>query len=302
MAIKPDPIILKKLALVKQIYQRALVSSTSQQNEVGRILSVIEFDLAVETVLKAIIDALDPRSSPKDEKSFPQYVDKAEKLLSNEPLSLPDKRNIKYVHDIRNYAQHRGQSPSESDVNDCRTYVRDFLHNTTQEVWGLAFEKISLADLIQNAMIKGFLAEAEALLAQSSYKEATLAAVRGMTRATDLVKRAILGRVHRPEKEVIVSQGRHQKPSKEIYRTLEETRESLAYVALGLDYVGFLRYEKLLRKFNITVHVYDDGLSRYYAPGLDEITCDEAETLITYCIDTVVQIENKVGNLDKPFE
>ncbi len=233
MAIKPDPIILKKLALVKQIYQRALVSSTSRQNEVGRILSVIEFDLAVETVLKAIIDALDPRSSPKDEKSFPQYVDKAEQLLSNEKLSLPDKRNIKYVHDIRNYAQHRGQSPSESDVNDCRTYVRDFLHNTTQEVWGLPFEKISLADLIQNAMIKGFLAQAETLLAESSYKEAALAAVMGMTRATDLVKRAILGRVHRPEKQVIVSQGRHQKPSKEIYQTIEETREALTYVALG---------------------------------------------------------------------
>ncbi len=62
-----------------------------------------------------------------------------------------------------------------------------------------------------------------------------------------------------------------------------------------------MRYEKLLRKFNITVNVYDDGLSRHYAPGLDEITGGETEALITYCIDTIVQIENKVGNLDRPF-
>src|SRR5262249_12091804 len=89
-------------------------------------------------------------------------------LLRSAPCpcsAVPDRRNILHVHDIRNDAQHRTKYPTGSEVNDCRTYVRDFLQKIVSGVWGLEFKRISTAGLIQQRGLRGVLSEADAALA-----------------------------------------------------------------------------------------------------------------------------------------
>ncbi len=62
MADPIDEETLERLTIVKQLYNHAVVQSESQHHLVSKIMSVISFDLAVETMLKIIIGFL---SSPQ---------------------------------------------------------------------------------------------------------------------------------------------------------------------------------------------------------------------------------------------
>ncbi|CAN5725256.1 hypothetical protein BH24ACI2_BH24ACI2_01210 [soil metagenome] len=60
MLISLDVVTRKKLILVKQIYQRALIQAQAKHSYVDCIFAVVGFDLANETVLKAVVSALNP--------------------------------------------------------------------------------------------------------------------------------------------------------------------------------------------------------------------------------------------------
>jgi len=122
-----DQVTLKKLVLIKQLYQRAEIQSFSESN-VDRIMAVTTFDLAIETALKAVIRSLDHSKTPSD--GFESFLQQAENLLSKKSdgamKEIPDRAHVKSVHSIRNDIQHEAQVPDKSVVSDCRTYTRDF--------------------------------------------------------------------------------------------------------------------------------------------------------------------------------
>ena len=160
MNISVDPITRKKLIIVKQLYQNAMIQSESHHSMISRLLSVIGFDLAIETVLRAIVGSLDSSKSPANE--FQGLVQQCDNLMTIAGYNVvPDKANIQYIHSIRNDAQHKAKYPNESDVSDCRTYARDFLRRLVVELWGLDFEQISLIDVIQHEKVRQYLIEAE---------------------------------------------------------------------------------------------------------------------------------------------
>jgi len=304
MSFTADNIILKRLIVVKQLYQQSLAHARSN-NDASRIMAVIGFDLTVETLLKVIIGALDPHGNPKkDEFAFHQYRDKAEQLMLDNGLSqVPHKRNIAYVHDLRNSAQHKAKYPSEIEVNDSRTYIRDFLQKVLFQVWGLSIESLSLTDLIQHKVVRECFIKAETLLGERDYTEAVLWATGGLRKAMDLVRRSILHESRSySDKAVMIKEHGRQVASRDVYRTFQETRETLLYVMLGLNYVEHLRYQTVMKDIGGHAEVYDDGGHRFYlTEGLLKIDSQTSEYLIRYCIDTVVQIESRAGDITKPF-
>jgi hypothetical protein len=304
MSLAADPITLKRLGLVKQFYQQSLRHSTSQ-NGISPIMAVIGFDLAVESLLKTIIAVLDPHSNPKAERTFYEYRDKADTLMQGSGLnSLPDKRNITHVHDLRNSCQHRAQIPSESEVSDCRTYIRDFLQQVLSQVWGLSIEGISLTDLIQHRLVKECLVKAETLFAQPDYPEAVLWALAGLNKAMDMARSSLVGHTfHYSNEALVIEKSGQQRPSRDMYQSFQGMQEIMLHTVLGLNYIECLRHQGIIRKLGIGATVYDDGDRRFYtSTALKEIDRDTAESLIRHCIDTVVQIENRAGSLDRPFQ
>jgi hypothetical protein len=97
MPIPLDVITRKKLILVRQIYQRAVIQSDALHSDFDRIMSLIAFDLANETALKAVVGALEP-NKPTD-KDFQGIIQQVDSLLAKKGLpEVPDKAKIQHVH------------------------------------------------------------------------------------------------------------------------------------------------------------------------------------------------------------
>lgn len=299
MPIRVDPITHKKLILVKQLYQQAVVQSASQHSIVGRIMSVIGFDLAVETVLKAVVGSLEPSKVPSD--GFQGLVQQAEALLVKASCNpVPDRANIQYVHSIRNDAQHKAKYPNESDVSDCRTYTRDFLRKIIADVWGLSFEEISLTDIVQHKKVKEFLVNAERALGQGDYQQAVEQAAAGLTFALGRVKTAVVGPTSHFVDSFVMGDGFGELASdiqgRDAYRAFVRMQETLLYVALGMNYADYMHYSR------IAGEVYFAGSGEPVYQGMKEhIDTSDAEFVVAYCTDAVIQVESRVGSLDAPF-
>lgn len=297
MTITVDAITHKKLILVKQLYQQAVVQSTSLHSITGRIMSVIGFDIAVETVLKAVVSSLDSSKIPPD--NFQGLIQQCDDLLPKAGYNpVPDKANIQHVHSIRNDAQHKAKYPNESDVSDCRTYTRDFLQKIISDVWGLSFESVSLTDVIQHVKVKEFLVNAERAKSQDDYQQAVKQAAAGLTLALIYVKRAIVGRTPSFARAFLMEDSFGKpKSDGDTYRAFERMQETLLYVALGLNYADYMRYRQIAGDV-----IFGVGSTTPLYAGLKEpIIADDAEFVVAYCTDKVVQIENLVGNLEAPF-
>ena len=298
MPIPVDPITRKKLILVKQLYQQAVVQSTSQHSVVSRIMSVIVFDLTIETVLKAVVGSLDTSKVPAGK--FQGLIQQSDILLAKADCSpVPDKANIQHVHSIRNDAQHKARYPNESDVSDCRTYTRDFLQKIITDVWGLAFDKISLTDIIRHDKVREFLIDAEAALSQGDYPQAVQHAAYGLTWALNCVKTAVLGSTPVEARGIIAIDRDGKRIGRwgeiGLYDAFRRTQEILLHVALGMNYAHYVRYKRIAGDVFFTkTLVYTQGRK-------ESIDANDAEFVVAYCIDTVVQIESRVGSLDAPL-
>jgi hypothetical protein len=304
-----DKSTLDRLVLVKQLYQQGLVQSNSRHNLASRIMSVISFDLAVETMLRLIIHVLDPKSTPnvKNERNFPQYRDYADKLMIADNLGpLPDKRRISDVHDIRNGAQHNAQYPDITQVSDCRTYIRDFLHQVTIQIWKLPFDKISLTNLVQHNQAKKFLVAAEESLANKDYNEASKQAVAAIEWTLNQAAQDMVGQgeSNKVQGEIVVNEhGRqNERLGRKMYENFWKMQDTLRIISLGLNYTDYIYYGETK---------WDLGLVAIFPRGSDEpdvshlpgmcILPSTAEYLVSYAMDTILQVETMVGDLNRPF-
>ena len=65
-----------------------------------------------------------------------------------------------------------------------------------------------------------------------------------------------------------------------------------------MDYVHYVRYNSLAP----VVMIRGDGSIAFHGFNASrEFTDEEAEFVVNYCTDAVVQIENHVGSIDNPF-
>jgi len=299
MTIQIDPITRKKLIIVKQLYQNAMIQSASHHSNIDKVLSVIGFDLTIETLLRAIVGSLDSSKSPAD--GFQGLVQQCDSLLSGNGLnSIPDKANIQYIHSIRNDAQHKAKYPNESDTSDCRTYTRDFLQKTISGVWGIDFEKISLTDVVQHEKVRQFLVDAESHLSQGDYQKAIQSASAGLTYTLNHVESAIVGRLPSFANAIVLidkfGEPMSDRDSRNGFHALERMQDALLYVVLGMSYTEYMRYKKF------TGYVSFNGAGEpFYAGKVESAGSNDAEFVVAYSINTVVQIEGIVGSIDSPF-
>jgi hypothetical protein len=296
MPIIADAITLKRLAIVKQLYQRALVESSSLHSNSRKIMAVIGFDLATETMLKAVASTLEPNKQPSND--FQGLVQQCDLLLAAQQLPvLPDKAKIQNVHTIRNDAQHKARYPNDVDVSDCRTYTRDFLHVISMNVWGIQFDRISLADLIQDSDIRKHLLDSEAALSQGDYKRATEEAAYGLDMAIGMVRRAIVGKDVDMFRNFVTASGSHSmKEDRDATNALGRMQEVVTFLALGMDYGRYLTHKEIAG--DVTTMMDEHVV---YIGQKSNIDAGEAEFVVAFSIDSIIEIENRVGSLEKPF-
>lgn len=299
MPVPLDLITQRNLILVKQIYQRAVVQSASHHSDVDRILSLISFDLANETLLKNAITAVDSRARIISE--INELIKTGDEVFRNAtpPIPpVPDAQKIRRVRKIRNAAMHDATYPTTADINDCRTYTRDFLQQLVTNVWGQDFIGIKLTDAIQHAEVKGFLVKAEEHLEKGKPADAVIQAKAGMNIAFGSAGTAITGSFPNDVDALLVSKSRETEPSREMLDTFKEMRDSLVLSVIGLDYASHRRYERITEF--VFIGYYGNGKIDAAITGAAP-TAEGAEFVVNFVINAVLQIESLVGDITKPF-
>jgi hypothetical protein len=300
MPIALDLITHRKLILVRQLYQRALLQAEARHSYVDRILALIVFDLTNETVLKAVVAALDASKPPATD--FQPIIQQADNLLAAATLPpVPDKAKIQQVHALRNDAQHKARYPNDTDVSDCRTYTRDFLEQLILNVWGQKFESISLTDVVQNGKVKGYLVEAKEGLAKSDYVHAVIEAEAGLSWTLDKINNAIVGRVPWDVGALVVSNRSNRTTnSREILRAFGEMRDILVRSVIGLDFPTYLRYRQMVDSVVRGIEFMKDGNYNVSLAG-NTPGGNDAEFVVGFAINAVIQVGSLVGDIEKPF-
>ncbi len=298
MALPTDTITQRKLVLTKRLFHHAVVQSNSVHSPVSRIISIIGFDLSSETMLKTVVAGLETTKPPAD--AFQPLIDQADRLLQANSLgTLPDRTNLQYVHSIRNDAQHKAKYPNETDVGDCRAFTKGFLQSVVQQVWGIDFDCLSMADLVRNTSAKQYLLQAEAEYARGDYQKALDNAAAGLTLVLNRVQRGIVGDPHDPFVKAFVMAdqfGRDMKPSTKIYDAFAKIQRTTLFLALGMSLPDYMRFADLA---GTTVFTIDGNFHR--AGGKLQVGEKDAEIALAYTSSTVVEIEERVGDVERPF-
>jgi len=296
MPIKIDQTTQNKLFLVKQIFQQAEIHASAHQNVIRRALAVIEFDLAIDTMLKVVIIALKPIKLPKDD--FEDLVQQAGHVLSEKNFDpIPELIHIREVHKIRNGAQHRLQYPDSKTVSDCRTHTHDFLKAITKNVWGLDLDEIRLANFIQHKKIKKYMVDAEKFISKrNKLKESIEHAAEGFELALYHVKEAIFGYRSSFVKIIVEESGYRQRADSDILNSFNETKKMLMLSLLSINYADFMKYKSIVGEAVIV-----PGGPTHFFGMPNKVKKSDAEFVVSFCSDAIIQIESIVGNIDDPF-
>ncbi len=285
-----DPIARKRLVIAKQVYQKAVGSVGYRASVSDRILAILEFDFSIETALKTVVYALQKDKVPA--KEFQALVQQCNDVLAkNNYAPLPDVIHIQYVHEFRNDAQHKAKYPGESEVSDCRTYTKDFLAAIIANVWDVSFESISLVDIVQQQEIKQQLLTAEESLQAGDLEGSTQYSALAMGTLLRHVKRLLIERDIGHSLDTVL-----KRDFRDLLASLEKMRDLLVYTALGMDYAEYLRFRSVVGEAG----AYADGKPMRH-PGTEPVDARNAEYALAYCVNTVIEVEERVGSLDVPY-
>lgn len=295
MALTADLLALRKLAIAKQVYLDATRQRT-KPSPTARLIAVVEYDMAIETVLKTTLVALNAKKVPASD--FPGLVQQVAAAMTTElSTELPRAAAIQHVRNTRNAAQHEGRLPTSAEEDECHVIARGFLEDLLTLVWDLSFDAVSLVELIADASSTERLTEGQAALGARDHRAAVEKAGEALEWALMRVKNALVGRSDAWARAILTEDSFGKpKASRELATSIQRTQETVLYIALGLDYGDLVRFRVIAGSTSF----YIGGGAGHYGIK-DELDVSDAEFALAYASEAIVQIEARVGSIDKPF-
>jgi YD repeat-containing protein len=156
----------RRLRVARQTYRSAEALATAGVSEADRVSAIVQFDFAVETVIRALLfDAgshLGAKADPKVQ-GFRPMLEGAADALRNAGLAnnVPGRAGLEHVRSLRNAAQHEARIPTEIEVHECLVYARDAAVEIARLAWALDFLAAE-TEAIRSAIVKGHLSGATA--------------------------------------------------------------------------------------------------------------------------------------------
>lgn len=307
-----DKTTLNKIILIKQTYNRAQKDSKSSYRYLKRIQAVIGFDWATEAIIKTAIRKFDSRVKFKNDLN--DLVKQCNSLLqSNQLQAISDIKELSHVRKIRNQAQHEARYPNNDELQDCRIYTRDFLREFVFYVWNVKWDDISMADAIEHPEVKEYIKEAESRFSQNDYKGAVINAVIAFEWAFNASNKALIKSSYSPpafqhdiqswrddnyELRGVVGYLNiyFDKLTRWVKDENNKKRELTAVIAYGLDIKMYQKFSSLAPNVDFSI-----GGNPWIDLKPNKYTEDDANFVLQYCIDSIMQLESAVGDLAAPF-
>jgi hypothetical protein len=167
--------------------------------EPGRMSAIVLADLAVEMAAKAAVLDLPLAGNARLERepALPVVLGAlTEHWRQREQTQddLPEVREIRRLHEVRNSVQHAGLVPSSEQVLESRVGSRRFLTWVATTWFGEdALESISRARLIENQAVRSIVEQAERAAAEEDYSTAA----QHLAVAFEMARRELRAETHR---------------------------------------------------------------------------------------------------------
>ncbi|MFI0606705.1 MAG: hypothetical protein ACH37Z_02300 [Anaerolineae bacterium] len=150
----------RRLTIVRQLFLTAEVAARDRGNPVAGMIAIVGFDLAAESLLKALLASASPGHSY--DITFPDLLKKCDVLLTQQGLpALSVGPRLYHLHKVRNGVQHDARVPHVQEVDDARLYVHGFCQSFVRDVWGADFESMSLIELVRDNLTRRVLHRAQ---------------------------------------------------------------------------------------------------------------------------------------------
>ena len=165
-------------------------------------------------------------------------------------------------------------------------------------MYGIDFEAISQAELINNQTIKQHITDAETYFKNGDYQKSSEWANVGLESAVNRAGRPYVGRSaeHMYGKITVTNHRGKSEGSRDITQAFKIIQNTVKHIALGLEYSDKVRFNKIAGFVGFSL-----GGDHSMYNMKENISKDEAEFVLSFAIDAIIQIENHVGDLEAPF-
>lgn len=152
----PDEHVLRRLALVRELYLRSEAASREPEQTGG--LSLLGFQDAVEMFLLLAAQYVD--ATLKASPNFEDYWEPINKKLPDN-VELSGRTKMRALNKARVSLKHHGVLPAHEEINRLRTDTTAFLDENTRRVFGVEFDDIDMAELVAYEKVRALLDEAK---------------------------------------------------------------------------------------------------------------------------------------------
>jgi hypothetical protein len=252
---------MRKLAMIQYMYTLAI--DHVNKPEPLNMVAILNFHDAVELFLALAAEHL---NVGKEDQKFVTYWDVINPALPNKDFG--QRASMTRLNKARVGWKHYGIPIPTVEIENFRTNVADFFRENTSKVFGIAFEEISMAILVQGVEVRDRLLKAEQLNSNGEIKAAlkeTAIAFHDLFnrfewRAVEQNSVHLEGVSSRRFSHVEWSAPRELSSfAKEIEKELNTLHEQVKLLSLGIDYRRYIRFQWLAP----TVFLAMDGI--YYS-------------------------------------
>lgn len=165
-----DSSIYKRLLLAKEFYLNAC-ELAKKTDHLSRMMSVHNFHIGIEIILKAILLKYEIRAENALDISFDGLMADVDKhpAFKQEDKKLPYRQQISGLNRMRGLVQHHAKVPDPSDLDDYRLYAERFLASVFKDYFDVDFLSINRISFVEDDLLKKLLNRASDELTNEEY-------------------------------------------------------------------------------------------------------------------------------------
>jgi hypothetical protein len=256
---------MRRLAMIQYMYTMAV--DQSHKPEPLNMVAILLFHDAVELFLALASEYL---NAGKTGQEFMAYWEAINQKLPSKDFGQKD--SMSRLNAARSNWKHHGIRLSTTEIDDFRTNVAIFFRENTPKVFGIAFEEISMAILVQDEEVRNRLLKAEQLSStgeiKAALKETAIAfhdlfnrlELRAWEQGSIPLRGVSSRRFSRVESTAPKDLSRF---AKEIEKELNTLHEQVKLLSLGIDYRRYIRFQWLIP----IVHFMASGTYEAFGDG-----------------------------------
>ena len=251
-----DETLMARLAFIKYVFTTALKQSYAPPP--NGAISLLSFHDAVELFLQLASEYTNVGSQQ------PSFMEYWELILKRIGKELGQKESMRRLNKARVSIKHHGTLPSQLDIESFRASTMNFFNDNCQIIFGLAFEEVSLVQLVRPESAKDRLQTAQSKISTgdtlTALDDVAIALVETIRDYDETHRGAygqslfLFGRKLAPQPSFHQSQ--RDNDHEALLRALEEQRHdieesldafrgAIKIIALGLDYVKYAQFLQL---------------------------------------------------------